>query len=108
MSQRKPEGWCTDPYAQHEHRWMSNGRPTRLVRDGNATSYDEPPEGAFVRIPEPIEPKPKYGAADRLRADDAERDGSVFDQSKVYMREMDAIWSDGAPDFTRIMNGEEY
>ena len=28
------EGWFSDPYARHEARWMSQGTPTHLVRDG--------------------------------------------------------------------------
>jgi hypothetical protein len=52
------EGWCTDPYAQHEARWMSDGIPTKLVRDGDTTSYDKPPDGPFLRDPEPIESQP--------------------------------------------------
>jgi hypothetical protein len=27
----------------HEHRWMSQGQPTKLVRDGGTESYDPPP-----------------------------------------------------------------
>jgi hypothetical protein len=87
---------------------MSEGQPTKLVRDGHATSHDEPPEGAFVRAPDLIDPDPTSGPSDLRRADDAERAGSAVDQGKIYMRQMDAVWSDGAPDFTRIMQGEEY
>ncbi len=108
MSFQTLEGGGTDPYAQHEARWLSDGRPTRLVRDGDATSYDDLPEGPWARAPEPIEPAPESGPADLRRADDAERDGSSFDKGKAYMREMDAVWSDGAPDFTRFMKGEKY
>ena len=34
------EGWYTDPYGRHEARWMSQGTPTRLVRDGSAEASD--------------------------------------------------------------------
>jgi hypothetical protein len=37
------EGWQADPFRRHEARYYSVGRPTELVRDGNAVSYDEPP-----------------------------------------------------------------
>jgi len=48
------EGWYRDPFAIHEDRWMSQGRPTKLVRDGGAESYDPPPDlplpGALVPV----------------------------------------------------------
>jgi hypothetical protein len=108
MSQGNLEGWCTDPYARHEARWLSDGKPTKLVRDGDTTTYDEPPREPFIRVPELIERDLAPGGADLVRADDAERDRSSFDQDQAYMRQMDAVWSDGAPDFTRIVKGEKY
>ena len=39
----EPEGWYQDPFRLHEARYFSAGRPTRLVRDGDVQSYDEPP-----------------------------------------------------------------
>jgi hypothetical protein len=39
------QGWHQDPYAIHEHRYFSAGRPTKLVRDGGHESYDPPPDG---------------------------------------------------------------
>ena len=44
MSTDGVEGWCTDPFGRHEARWMSNGTPTKLVRDGGMESTDEPPD----------------------------------------------------------------
>lgn len=38
------EGWYQDPYGRHEARWISDGEPTKLVRDGVRESYDSPPE----------------------------------------------------------------
>ena len=38
------EGWYRDPFAIHEDRWMSQGQPTKLVRDGATESYDPPPD----------------------------------------------------------------
>ena len=38
------EGWCTDPFGRHEARWLSQGTPTKLVRDGGVESYDDPPD----------------------------------------------------------------
>ena len=36
------EGWCADPFGRHEARWISNGSPTSLVRDGQVESHDPP------------------------------------------------------------------
>jgi hypothetical protein len=41
----KPQGWYRDPFGVHENRWFSDGNPTKLVRDGAAEAYDEPPPG---------------------------------------------------------------
>ena len=38
------EGWYQDPFGIHEHRWMSRGKPTKLVRDGGSESFDPPPD----------------------------------------------------------------
>lgn len=38
-----PQGWYEDPFRLHEARYFSDGRPTKLVRDGDTESYDEPP-----------------------------------------------------------------
>jgi hypothetical protein len=49
------EGGFLDPYGIHERRWISQGRPSNLVRDGNTEAPDPPqnrpaPE-PFKRIP---------------------------------------------------------
>ena len=41
----KAQGWYRDPYRVHEDRYFSDGRPTKLVRDGEAEDYDPPPPG---------------------------------------------------------------
>ena len=41
MSTHGEEGWCTDPFGRHEARWLSFGKPTKLVRDGGVETYDE-------------------------------------------------------------------
>jgi hypothetical protein len=71
MSDR--EGWFTDPYGIHEARWLSDGRPTKLVRDGEVESYDEPPPGEPTLVPERLEEDPSAAdGSDLVRADDAE------------------------------------
>ena len=37
-------GWQQDPFGRHEQRYVSQGRPTKLVRDGGVESYDPPPD----------------------------------------------------------------
>lgn len=86
------EGWFTDPYARHEARWLSDGRPTRLVRDGGVESYDEPPDGPPVREPVRIEEEPTAENGDDLRRSDAaERDGATYDPARVSRAEWDAF-----------------
>jgi hypothetical protein len=64
------EGWYTDPFGRHEARWISSGRPTPLVRDGNVESHDDPPDEVPRLVPERIVPP---GSPDSTRrADDAQ------------------------------------
>jgi hypothetical protein len=55
------EGWYRDPFAIHEDRWMSQGQPTKLVRDGGTESYDPPPD---LPLPAELVPADSGGAAD--------------------------------------------
>jgi hypothetical protein len=44
-----PAGWQSDPFGIHEARYFSTqGRPTKLVRDGDRESYDNPPIEATI------------------------------------------------------------
>jgi hypothetical protein len=67
------QGWYQDPYGVHAQRWVSNGQPTALVRDGGVESYDPPaaagppgPAHAWQPVPDdwdqwheiPDEPEP--------------------------------------------------
>ncbi len=66
-------GWYTDPFGRHEARWMSDGVPTKLVRDAELESYDEPPDSPPTHAWVPIEPPPGLvTSADTLRVDAAE------------------------------------
>ena len=49
------EGWFTDPFGRHEARWLSQGKPTRLVRDGDVEIDDEPPAEPPSTVPELID-----------------------------------------------------
>jgi hypothetical protein len=70
---RDEEGWFTDPYGRHEARWLSQGTPTKLVRDGDVESYDPPPDEEPSQEPVRIEAEfVATGGADLRRADEAE------------------------------------
>jgi len=43
VDQGNLHGWHPDPFGRHEARYFSAGRPTKLVRDGDAESYDQLP-----------------------------------------------------------------
>ena len=70
---QQAEGWYQDPYQLHEERWLSGGQPTRLVRDGQTESYDEPPD---LPLPDVLVPAGSAGdepdsGSDLRRADEA-------------------------------------
>jgi len=73
------EGWYTDPYARHEARWMSEGTPTPLVRDGEVEGHDPAPEGPFTVTPVRLGVKEDGDPSDLCRADDAIRRTSAED-----------------------------
>jgi hypothetical protein len=58
----REQGWYQDPYGSHGQRYVSEGRPTWLVRDGDVESYDPPtahqlsmPVDAWQPAPEPLD-----------------------------------------------------
>ena len=69
------EGWCTDPYARHEARWMSRGVPTRLVRDGTVESHVASGSYGIVRADDTQREGP-YDSKEAVRAA-----FDVYDQS---------------------------
>jgi len=52
------QGWYRDPYGMHGDRWFSDGRPTRLVRDMDVESFDDPPPSVPVEPLVPVPPRP--------------------------------------------------
>ena len=81
------EGWYTDPWGHHDARWMSEGVPTKLVRDGKLESYDDPPDSSPSQAWLPIEPLPgSQTALDTLRADDLEAE-AIPSLSELNKRE---------------------
>ena len=79
----REQGWYRDPYRLHTDRWYSDGRPSRLVRDGTVEAYEEPPPvdppGAPERIPEGA-----GDSSDVKRADAASRGNQTFDAKKAF------------------------
>ena len=89
------QGWYRDPYGLHTDRWMSDGTPTALVRDGRIESRDEPPDRPFVGelIPS-AEAKPRAG--DTRRADASTRNGSRIDRERMYNAIIDGAFYPGS------------
>jgi hypothetical protein len=84
------EGWFTDPFGRHEARWMSDGSPTKLVRDGEEESYDDPPEEEPTVTPSRIAEEQVRDGGDLLRSDDPES-GSLHDRMQEA-GEFGATW----------------
>ena len=61
MGTSELEGWCTDPFGLHEARWLSDGVPTKLVRDNGVESYEEPPDEEWTVTPSLIVEEPLDG-----------------------------------------------
>jgi hypothetical protein len=79
------EGWYTDPYERHEARWMSQGVPSALVRDGRVEGQDPVADEPIQVTPVRIEGHAPDDGSDLLRADDAER-GDPYDPEKAQRR----------------------
>jgi hypothetical protein len=98
MDKERFEGWFTDPYAVHDARWLSDGRPTKLVRDGEVESYDEPPLGLPTAVPERLEADPSAANGDDLiRADDAEQT-DPYESPSQAMEALDSFAQSGLLD----------
>jgi hypothetical protein len=76
------EGWCTDPFGLHEARWLSDGVPTKLVRDNGVEAYEDPPDEEWTVTPSPILEEPQdvgHEAEDlRRRMGEAAEFGSTW------------------------------
>jgi hypothetical protein len=78
------EGWYSDPYQLHEHRWFSDGTPSALVRDQGTTSQDPPPNTPYLEEPTLIDAAPSLAADDLRRGGEVERDPAD---------PVDAVWT---------------
>ncbi len=94
------EGWYTDPFGRHEARWFSVGTPTKLVRDGEAETYDDPPDEEWTSQPEPFEPHVEGNdGADLIRAGDG---SGTDDLGSLNQRMADGALEGGAHPQARI------
>jgi hypothetical protein len=76
------QGWYRDPYGQHQDRYFSAGRPTKLVRDAGQESYHEPPAQPYdpaELVQAASEADDSFDGLDLRRADEAERSASARD-----------------------------
>jgi len=90
------EGWYTDPFARHEARWMSQGTPTPLVRDGKVEAHDPAPNEPFKVTPVRVGDDTKVSGSNFRRADDAER-GPAYDAHEAARRASDSFNRRGGP-----------
>jgi hypothetical protein len=89
MSNHGEEGWCSDPFGRHEARWMSDGTPTKLVRDGGVESTDEPPDEEPALVATPISnPEPEGGYPGELES---------LERQMTEAAEYGATWGSHAP-----------
>jgi hypothetical protein len=84
MASNPAEGWYRDPFGIHEDRWMSQGQPTKLVRDGGTESYDPPPD-----LPLPAEIVPAESGSGAAGPSDS--DESVYNSGRASRAALDAI-----------------
>lgn len=99
MKQEKREGWYTDPYTRHEARWMSDDKPTKLVRDGLIESYDNPPPLQPTSIPIQIEVEPTHSHGEDLLRADAAEGNEPYDAKRVQMAIFDELGEMGPQPF---------
>ena len=85
METNPAEGWYRDPFGIHEDRWMSQGQPTKLVRDGGAESYDPPPD-----LPLPGELVPADSGSGAAAGDEASQEPG-YDNRRAGRAALDAI-----------------
>lgn len=92
------EGWYRDPYRLHEARWISDGAPTALVRDGGTESSDPPPSTPFEGELEPVAADAPADGEDLLRADDEGADDAIFDPNAAVPGVWEAFGQSGGGD----------
>lgn len=97
MVEENEEGWYTDPFRRHEARWMSDGTPTKLVRDGAVESYEAPPNEEPSQTPERIEEEQLPDGQDLLRAGDSDTGAGTLNERMAEAGEFGATWGSHLP-----------
>jgi hypothetical protein len=92
------EGWYLDSFGRHEARWISDGTPTALVRDGEVESQDPPPAGTFDGELQPVAESAASDGEDLRRADTGDADDQIFDPNAAVGGVWDAFGEAGGGD----------
>ena len=98
MVDDRAEGWYTDPFGKHEARWMSDGTPTKLVRDQGDESYDDPPDEEPTVTPSRIVEEQTADGSDLLRAGDGDGGaGGTLNERLQDAGQFGATWGSHIP-----------
>jgi hypothetical protein len=97
VTEEREEGWYTDPFGRHDARWMSDGTPTKLVRDGDEEAYDDPPDEEPSVTPSRIEEIQAADGQDLLRAGDNDPDHESLNQRLGDAAQFGATWGSHVP-----------
>jgi hypothetical protein len=87
----KAQGWYRDPYAVHQDRYFSAGRPTKLVRDGAAESYDPPPPRPPVAELVEVTHRPPADGSDLRRVGPKGSRPSIYDYDSWFSAIADGV-----------------
>jgi hypothetical protein len=77
---------------QHQDRYFSQGRPTKLVRDGEVECFDEPPAGPVPAGELVSAEQPCLGAADGSDLRRADRPSGQYDREKALTEVFGMSW----------------
>lgn len=93
----REEGRYTDPFERHEARWMSDGTPTKLVRDAGVESCDDPPDEEPSHTPTRVQEVQAANGSDPLRAGDSEGGGQSRNERMAEAGQFGATWGSHIP-----------
>jgi len=88
----REEGWYTDPFGRHEARWMSDGTPTKLVRDDGVESYDDPPDEEPSLTPTMVQDEQLADGQDLLRAGGSGTGGESLTERMSEAAQFGSTW----------------
>lgn len=92
MTIETEEGWYSDPFGLHEARWLSDGHPTKLVRDHGVESYDRVPDGPATQTPTRIQKIPLRQTEPTCFGPTlTEQRGPTTRQRRAYRRSMPSL-----------------